>query len=77
VSQYNRCNNAFQKDESLFIPHEQTEFTEKKYKYRNSNMYGSKADIYLPYETPVNVTLNIKTNSSGGDGSSGGGGGPQ
>ena len=29
----------------------------------------------LPYETPVNVTLNIKTNSSGGDGSSGGGGG--
>jgi len=78
VSQYNRCNNAFQKDESILIPTaEQTEITEKKYKYTNSNMYGSKADIYFSYEKPDIITKNINTNSSGGGGSGGSGGGPQ
>ena len=81
VSQYNRCNNAFQKDESIILPSpEQTDFTEKKYKYRNSNMYGSKSDIYFQYENPVNVKSVVVGGGgggSGGGGGGGGGGGPQ
>lgn len=66
LSQYNRCNNAFIKDESIDTRPvlDNEKYTETKHKYRNTNMYGTKADIYHDYEKEEKISVTFPPPSS-------------